>query len=759
MGSSGRGALYRCLVVLALCAIAVAPVSDLSRSQTGPPAVVDDPTLSDEFVGPFPSWTNVKTAYGAKGDGTSDDTGALQQALSELGAQGHSPVIFLPSGTYRITRTLTLAYTLNVSVVGEDPATTTIGWDGDAGGTMLRLNGVAYSRVTRLTLDGKRRASVAVEQSWDNARPHFDTGNEYADDRFLDVDYGIRGGFKGYGFAETSIIRSQFVRNTVAGIALGNFNALDIWIWHSRFEDCAIGVTNGGTGAGNFHVYSSVFHRSTTADLAMGNTGVFSARGNYSSGSQAFFVSVVSKASPAAIHLQGNTVVDPVGSTPIDLKNQGPGLRSDNVIRIGRASGPAVRWTSLTGADVTSVGNTYTVATPIENNGRLLAVADRIVEPAAVAIAKPVLPGTPPNHRRPIFEVASGAQARDIQNMIDQASRQRGTRPIVHVAHGIYSIAATLTIPASDVQLVGDGYGTILRWTGASAGPLLSIHGPSQATIRELQLDGMGKADGLVVEHVDQVGGRVYLDQVQLRSGKRTDLFVNGLDHATVELRDFGHAYSPSATSVKVLGGPLLSAGQPAAGKTSVFSGASSGNTISYEVSAGARLLLRDLWYESGAGPGFANVHDRATITVDGARIASPPNQTTPAFAVTNLIGRAAIVASHVDDRIVVSGNGSAAQVLALAIFAQQGAAGYVVNDTTPGAQVALVNSRHGAKANRSSATPNLGTADATFIDALLQHTRTTMPGALVPLPPGVTDVRMFRVWVTNGVNNITLTR
>ena len=26
--------------------------------------------VSDEFVGPFPSWTNIKTAFGAKVDGT-----------------------------------------------------------------------------------------------------------------------------------------------------------------------------------------------------------------------------------------------------------------------------------------------------------------------------------------------------------------------------------------------------------------------------------------------------------------------------------------------------------------------------------------------------------------------------------------------------------------------------------------------------------------------------------------------------------------
>ena len=107
-----------------------------------------------------------------------DDTAALQAALDDLGKSGRSPVLYLPAGRYRVTRTLSLSHTINVSIVGEDPGLVTIVWDGAEGGTMLHVNGVAYSRFTRLTFDGRRRASVAVEQSWDNARAHFDTGNE-----------------------------------------------------------------------------------------------------------------------------------------------------------------------------------------------------------------------------------------------------------------------------------------------------------------------------------------------------------------------------------------------------------------------------------------------------------------------------------------------------------------------------------------------------------------------------------------------------
>ena len=71
---------------------------------------------------------------GAAGNGTTDDTVALRRGLDDVGRPGHSPVLFLPSGTYRSTRTLVLAFNVNVSLVGEDPASTIVLWDGEAGG-------------------------------------------------------------------------------------------------------------------------------------------------------------------------------------------------------------------------------------------------------------------------------------------------------------------------------------------------------------------------------------------------------------------------------------------------------------------------------------------------------------------------------------------------------------------------------------------------------------------------------------------------
>src|SRR5436189_3973533 len=58
-------------------------------------AVSSMPVQGDEFVGPFPSWTNLKTAYGAAGDGMADDTAAVQSGLDEVALSGRSPVLFI----------------------------------------------------------------------------------------------------------------------------------------------------------------------------------------------------------------------------------------------------------------------------------------------------------------------------------------------------------------------------------------------------------------------------------------------------------------------------------------------------------------------------------------------------------------------------------------------------------------------------------------------------------------------------------------
>jgi hypothetical protein len=120
------------------------------------------PSDDDEFTGPFDSWLNVKTTFGAVGDGITDDTLAFTYALNALASpSSHASVLFIPSGTYKITSGLNYVstncntYCTGKSIIGENPLSTTLKWQGPpSGAAMLTLDGIYRMQFDRLTLDG-----------------------------------------------------------------------------------------------------------------------------------------------------------------------------------------------------------------------------------------------------------------------------------------------------------------------------------------------------------------------------------------------------------------------------------------------------------------------------------------------------------------------------------------------------------------------------------------------------------------------------
>jgi hypothetical protein len=192
----------------------------------------------------------------------------------------------------------------------------------------------------------------------------------------------------------------------------------------------------------------------------------------------------------------------------------------------------------------------------------------------------------------------------------------------------------------------------------------------------------------------------------------------------------------------------------------SIFSGASSGNRVSYNVSNGGRLLVRDLWYESGVGPGFARVSGRAEFSADGLRVSSPVASESSAFAIDNLDGRITILATHLDDGIKVAGVGRNAEVLALGLFCGQRQERCYQDVSTPSARGVMLNSRQIGLLPfvRSMPAANVGTSDSDFLRTMLRHAREERPAVLTARPADVTDLRMFRVLVQRGLENVRLT-
>jgi hypothetical protein len=723
---------------------------------------------ADEFNGPFASWADLKANYGAKGDGVTDDTGALQSALNDLGKSGHATVLYVPAGTYRITSTVTLQSQQHVSIIGADPSTTTLKWGGATGGVLLHIDGVAYSRFDRLTFAGSGTAGVLVDQSLTGygQGQHFDTGNEYADDVFQDATYGIQGGNYGQGAAESSVLRCRFLRHTRAGIILKNFNALDWFIWYCTFADNYDGVSNN-PGAGNFHVFGSLFQRSANADIDIVDLGLFSFRYNTSIGSKQFFIVPNTWANGAELMFQGNTIADTTSDTAISIGTMGPVFLIDNVIasRSG-ATGAAVVQIGYDTTELVAVGNTFTVNNPMSvtssmGTPQVINIDNQTVARSSLTITAPTLPGVLPNNNRTVFEVPAGSSGTTIQTAINQAAALSGQRPVVHLAQGTYTILSTLTVPANaDVQIVGDGGATDLEWGGPQVtSPVVELAGPSRAILRDFMIQTYGKSAGIQVDNADQAGARIFMEQATLSRGLVAGLLVDQLDNAVVELHDFYPTATYTApavtgTGVRVVGGPSASGGNPLGGRTSVFAGAASANYLSFEVVSGGSLLVNAVWYESTVASTFAHVADNSTFTVDTTRMALP--QTGYSVRMDNLSGKASVLSCQPDAPVGIFGTG--AGTAWVAGNESHGPSNSYFTDTAASTTGVFSDNRWYDPSYGSRSVGDQGTADANLVRNMLAQLRSEKPlNQPAVLPSGVTDLRLYRVFVDSAVTDIHL--
>jgi len=692
------------------------------------------PTNDAHFFGPFASWLDVKRNFGAAGDGRSDDTAALQRALDALRPpDSKAAVLYLPAGTYRITRSLEVnreshAESMHISILGEHPDVVRLVWDGERDGVMVRYD-AWYARMGRLTLDGRGKAKTAIL-----CAPHFVTYNEFADMVFQDVGFGIEAGrMDTQGVAETVVARCRFVRCGQAGISIQNFNSLDWFIWHCLFEACHLGITNA-FGAGNFHVYESIFRRSSSADISMGNTGYFSIRQNFSQGSRAFFVAGWIGAC-GNVTIQGNTVVEPQ-SVPIEIYNNGPLLLLDNVFLTRKA--PVVRMRPDAG--FLSIGNVFTVKDAIEAKPTAFRLGDRVVSYTSVRVNSPPPLGVPRAERQKVIEIRAGASAQEIQKAIEQAARSKGERPVLHLPAGVYTIDRTLMVPPrSRLCIVGDGGKTVLRWSAEGQAPILLVQAPTHAVIYDLAMDGAGKADGLVVRGGDQHGARLVADQLNVGGAQRAGVFVSRLQNMQVLFFNMNHA--DCKVGVKVAG----------AKQVAVFSGASSNNELSYELTDGGNLLVRDIWYESGTHPRFIVFSGSGNFTMHGARVACAPSaDKPPVVEIRDFRGRVAFLTtdfSNWSDNKKVHVKREAKGVKVLLLGAGGDGEDYVQNDS-PLAEAVVLESSRILPGGGWTSIPDVGKPSAQFIEEMLSQARQTQPPPLSPATANVTDIRLHRVLI-----------
>jgi hypothetical protein len=119
----------------------------------------------DEFIGPFPSWANVKTDYGAVGDGKADDTAAIQKALDDLRSEKRTRnVLYFPAGAYRLNRTLVIPAEADLQLLGDGPENATQLFNAGGANPLIRVLGPSYATLRSLFVKaGNDAVGIQVE--------------------------------------------------------------------------------------------------------------------------------------------------------------------------------------------------------------------------------------------------------------------------------------------------------------------------------------------------------------------------------------------------------------------------------------------------------------------------------------------------------------------------------------------------------------------------------------------------------------------
>ncbi len=497
-------------------------------------------------------WVSVKSdiSPAAVGDGRADDTVALQKGLDRM---THGSVLYLPPGTYRITKTLVNRHAARLSgllLVGHGRDTRII-WDGKAGGRMLHDAGATHSRYVGFVLDGRGKASVGLYHQ--NEASFFETEVRHQHLAFLNF---TTAGILAEGDPATAevIIENSLFENCRRGIACLSFNDYDYTIDGCEFRQCGSAVE---CVHGNVYLRNCHFQGSSGADLILKPEHGSSVRRCSSVGSHSF-ISFANAVSPLTIqdcHVEGWT--DPDGAISL---SGAPVLLFDSVFTKPPGGRPPVKLHGLGGKLFIS-GNSFPTTAGLLQFGLPRKVYEIPTgrRSGAVVSASQHFLQEKVSVPSAIFDVKRDFGARGdgvsddttaIQRAID-AARMHGKGGMAYLPSGVYVVRKTLNITGGNYTVGGSGFRSGLLWKGGEGGTIISVHDPQNLVLENMAIgnhdtglsmnngidilqSGSGKGSAMTYDNVTVFGmyqNKPYLKGLWLKGlGKESTVLIRQME-------------------------------------------------------------------------------------------------------------------------------------------------------------------------------------------------------------------------------------
>ncbi len=437
---------------------------------------------------PGSDWINVKN-FGAKGDGKTDDTAALQKAFDKL---NNHITVYLPPGRYIISKTLEwkgAKRLLGVSVIGHGKDTV-IEWRGEKNGNMIMDGGITLSRFVGFALEGNNRAAIGI---YHHNHKHFETNIR---NRFIAVrnvlDTGIcfeKNSIDGLSTAEITF-ENCILENCGKGVSFVSFND-----YNYSFEGCLFRKNKYGIFGEhcNFYVRECRFEANAT-DIHSRPEHMSTVRRSISVGS-GVFLDFSNSVSPMTVE---NCYVSDWKSPQGAIISSGAPLTVFDCEFTGKTA--PIKLKSRSQQIIISNNK-------VAGNGKLFNSKPQHLSIVPAGKRQPLNLNADINFLKKVVKVptklfdavkdfgAKGNGRADDTAAIRKtiaAAAKHGNGAIAYLPRGVYKITDTLQITGKNYYFGGCGAGSMIKFAGPANQNAMEIRNPDHITLENFSF-GMNR--------------------------------------------------------------------------------------------------------------------------------------------------------------------------------------------------------------------------------------------------------------------------